>query len=177
MAQPPRKEHAFSMALGTIEHGEEDPLLPASAVASGLSNQSRIGSSTASCVFSVHSPGHAVFDVSTFLYASPVLLLSDLASITILLQEARPKIALHIPLYTESVAPGLGGANERYHHFDVRLCFDSCGWYRMSIRLPHRFLTAHAACGTRGIHILQSTSSLTSTRIMPCNRVGGSSTH
>ena len=85
MAQPPRKEHAFSMALGTAEHGEEDPLLPASAVASGLSNQSWIGIFTASCVFSVHSPGHAAFDVSTFFYASPVLLLSDLASITVLL--------------------------------------------------------------------------------------------
>ncbi|ESU41860.1 Hypothetical protein GSB_153785, partial [Giardia duodenalis] len=40
MAQPPRKEHAFSMALGTAERGEEDPLLPTSAVASGLNNQS-----------------------------------------------------------------------------------------------------------------------------------------
>ena len=85
MPQPPRKKHAFSMALGTAESEEEDPLLPASAVASGLSNQSWIGIFTASCVFSVHSPGHAAFDVSTFFYASPVLLLSDLASITVLL--------------------------------------------------------------------------------------------
>ena len=165
------------MALRRAEHGEEDPLLPASAVASSLSNQSWIGSSTTNCVFSVHSPGHAVFDVSTFLYASPVLLLSDLASITILLQEARPKIALHIPLCTESVAPGLGGANERYHHFDVHLCFDLCVWYHMSFCLSCVLLTVRSVCGTLGIHILQSISFLASTRIMPCNRVGGSSTH
>ena len=145
MPQPPRKKHAFSMALGTAESEEENPLLPASAAALGLSNQSWIGIFTASCVFSVHSPGHAAFDMLALLYASPVLLLSDLASITILLQEARPEIALHIPLCTESPAPGLGGANERCHHFDVHVCFDSCGWYRMSIRLPHRFLTTCAA--------------------------------
>ena len=99
------------------------------------------------------------------------------ASITILLQEARPKIALHIPLCTESVAPGLGGANERYHHFDVHLCFDLCVWYHMSFCLSCVLLTVRSVCGTLGIHILQSISFLASTRIMPCNRVGGSSTH
>ena len=177
MPQPPRKERAFSMALGTAESEEEDPLLPTSAAALGLSNQSWIGIFTASRVFSVHSPGHAAFDMLALLYASPVLLLSDLASITILLQEARPKIALHIPLCTESVAPGLGGANERYHHFDVHLCFDLCVWYHMSFCLSCVLLTAHAACGTLGIHILQSISFLASTRIMPCDRVGGSNTH
>ncbi|KWX11324.1 hypothetical protein QR46_4715 [Giardia duodenalis assemblage B] len=177
MAQPPRKEHGFSMALRRAESEEEDPLLPTSAVASGLSNRSWIGIFTASRVFSVHFPDHAVFDVSTFLYVSPVLLLSDLASITILLQQARPKIALHIPLCTESPAPGLGGANERCHHFDVHFCFDSCAWYHMSFCLLYIWLTVCGACGTLGIHILQSTSFLASTRIMPCNCVGGSNTH
>ena len=99
MPQPPRKEHAFSMALRRAEHGEEDPLLPASAVASGLSNQSWIGSSTTNCVFSVHSPGHAVFDVSTFLYASPGSLLPALASIPIMrggmIKDGFPYSAVH----------------------------------------------------------------------------------
>ncbi|KWX11238.1 hypothetical protein QR46_4808 [Giardia duodenalis assemblage B] len=73
------------MALGTAESEEENPLLPASAAALGLSNQSWIGSSTASCVFSVHSPGHAAFDMLALLYASLWSFLPALVSITILL--------------------------------------------------------------------------------------------
>ncbi|ESU40100.1 Hypothetical protein GSB_151251 [Giardia duodenalis] len=165
------------MALGTAESEEENPLLSASAAALGLSNQSWIGIFTASCVFSVHFSDHAVFDVSTFLYASPVLLLPDLASITILLQEARLKIALHIPLCTESAAPGLGGASARCPRSGVHFCFDSCVRYHMSFCLLYIWLTVCGACGTLGIHILQSTNSFTSTRIMPCNCVGGSNTH
>ncbi|ESU40128.1 Hypothetical protein GSB_154671 [Giardia duodenalis] len=99
MPQPPRKEHAFSMALRRAESEEENPLLSASAAALGLSNQSWIGIFTASCVFSVHSPGHAVFDVSTFLYASPVSLLPTLTNIPILrggiIKDSFPYSAVH----------------------------------------------------------------------------------
>ncbi|ESU41861.1 Hypothetical protein GSB_153786, partial [Giardia duodenalis] len=47
----------------------------------------------------VHSPGHAVFDVSTFLYASPVSLLPTLANIPILrggiIKDSFPYSAVH----------------------------------------------------------------------------------
>ena len=73
------------MALGTAERGEEDPLLPTSAAALGLSSQSWIGIFTASRVFSVHSSGHAAFDMLALLYASLWSFLPTLVSITILL--------------------------------------------------------------------------------------------